>query len=364
MSLSAAFAAAASAASGMGNMVPAADPQTLTREELDRMEDLEVENSGEIELHGILYAIRRMGEHWEQLTSAANADAMVLTGSREEDTQLYSTFRSRFPAMQLGLITEDTLKDTRLHETWRDFLTSQAEQLSEHNMISLLRKNASLGYNDENTMLVPRAQFLCIEIARNREGVNDSCQLRVEMVLDKLAEKKIELQFALSKSDNESLARHLRTLAIDFPILPPKVLKLTGIGRFIHSHCTLSDCDQLSRLGQRLERQWKSGVVISQLQESPNGAVADAASYVIQNWQGIQPSDAAGETGAKVMNEALMQSIVEVAVSAEERAEQQLAPATVDAGVNRTRTARQNHLPLRTGSTPSSAAVQVSRRMA
>eukprot|EP01048_Picozoa_sp_COSAG05_P018740 COSAG05_NODE_2797_length_2628_cov_1.392645_1_plen_338_part_00 len=336
MSLSAAFAAAASAASGVGNMVPAADPQTLTREELDRMEGLEVENSGEIEMHGIMYAIRRMGEHWDLLTSVHTASDLVLSSSREEDTQLYSAFRARFPAMQLDLITEDTLKDTRLHETWRDFLMSQAEQLNEHNMISLLRKDASLGYNDENTMLVPRAQFLCIEIARNRESVNDPGQLRIELLLDKLAERKIELQFALSEPDsNESLARHLRALAIDFPILPPKVLKLTGIGRFVHSHCVLSTCAELSQLGRALERQWKSGVVISQLQQSCNGTVADAAAYVIQNWHGIQPADANSEGGSKLKTGPVPQEKLELVVSAEERREQRLTPATVDLGVNR-----------------------------
>ena len=93
--------------------VRAADASSLTRDEIEHMESLEVENSGEIEMNGIMYAIERMGEHWEVLTSARHAGDVVMTGSREEDTRVYKGFRSRFPTMSLESITEDQLKDTR-----------------------------------------------------------------------------------------------------------------------------------------------------------------------------------------------------------------------------------------------------------
>jgi hypothetical protein len=207
MALAQAFAAAASAAAGIGNVVPAADPASLSQQEIEHMDALEVENSGEIEMNGIMYAVRRMAAHWEQLCAARSADELVLSESREQDTALYSSFRARFASMDVALVREDTLKDVRMHETWRDFLTA-LEHISEHNMISLLRKDAALGYNDENTMLVPRAQFLCVEIARNREGINDCAQLRSDVMLEELTERKCELTDA--RADSVAVARQVR----------------------------------------------------------------------------------------------------------------------------------------------------------
>ena len=47
--------------------------------------------------------------------------------------------------------------------------------------------------------LTRRAQFLCIEIARNREGVNDSAVLRAELLVDELMERKVKLKVAISE---------------------------------------------------------------------------------------------------------------------------------------------------------------------
>jgi hypothetical protein len=44
---------------------------------------------------------------------------------------------------------------------------------ADYNFGSLLRLNAAVDYSDANTAIVPRIQFLAIEIARNREGYNN-----------------------------------------------------------------------------------------------------------------------------------------------------------------------------------------------
>ena len=41
-------------------------------------------------------------------------------------------------------------------------------------MGTLLRVDSHAPYSAENSLLVPRAQFLAIELARNREGCNES----------------------------------------------------------------------------------------------------------------------------------------------------------------------------------------------
>ena len=49
----------------------------------------------------------------------------------------------------------------------------------EHNVVdfnfaTLMRLNSRQDYNEANTIVVPRAQFIAIEIARNRLGFNDN----------------------------------------------------------------------------------------------------------------------------------------------------------------------------------------------
>ena len=68
-----------------------------------------------------------------------------------------------------------------------------------------------------------------------REGHNCPEQLRADALVEVLAEKKVELKMAAS--DPVAVARHLRALATEFPKVPQAVLKLTGIGRYIQTHC-------------------------------------------------------------------------------------------------------------------------------
>ena len=58
---------------------------------------------------------------------------------------------------------------------WRDLLTCMDGRVKDHNFMTLLRPDASLSYDAqrENLFVVPRAQFLMIELARQREGCYD-----------------------------------------------------------------------------------------------------------------------------------------------------------------------------------------------
>lgn len=44
--------------------------------------------------------------------------------------------------------------------------------VEDFNFATLLRLNSHQDYNEANTIVVPRAQFLAIEITRNRNGLN------------------------------------------------------------------------------------------------------------------------------------------------------------------------------------------------
>ena len=47
------------------------------------------------------------------------------------------------------------------------------EVVEDFNFATLLRLDCTGDYSEANTILVTRAQFVAIEIARNREGLND-----------------------------------------------------------------------------------------------------------------------------------------------------------------------------------------------
>ena len=53
-----------------------------------------------------------------------------------------------------------------------DILPFVRAHVEEYNFGTLLRLDCKEGYSEANTTLVPRVQFLAIEIARNRQGLN------------------------------------------------------------------------------------------------------------------------------------------------------------------------------------------------
>ncbi|XP_025026491.1 protein PBDC1, partial [Python bivittatus] len=57
-------------------------------------------------------------------------------------------------------------------QKWRPFCLQFEGAVEDFNFGTLLRLDCRRGYSEENTVLVPRIQFLAIEIARNREGCN------------------------------------------------------------------------------------------------------------------------------------------------------------------------------------------------
>lgn len=59
-------------------------------------------------------------------------------------------------------------------QKWRDFCTYFQNKVEDFSFGTLLRKNCTGEYSEENSILVTRIQFLAIELARNKEGLNKS----------------------------------------------------------------------------------------------------------------------------------------------------------------------------------------------
>lgn len=88
------------------------------------------------------------------------------------DDQIYTLFRRDFPTLNVAYLNEDEMKSPQGKEKWRTFINS-FNKLEDYGYGSLIRVDASKEFSQSNSMLVVRIQFIAIEIARNREGLND-----------------------------------------------------------------------------------------------------------------------------------------------------------------------------------------------
>ena len=87
---------------------------------------------------------------------------------------------------------------------------------------------ASNRYTSENTMVVARSQFLCIEICRNRLGFNDN--IRDSAVVDDL---RCRLQNLLVNLDLPLARSIISRLSRDFGVLDPSLARASGWWSFL-----------------------------------------------------------------------------------------------------------------------------------
>lgn len=115
-------------------------------------------------------AVEHMNIHFN-LISSVSPKILKLT---PKDDEIYKEFRSQFPDLVVGVLNIDDLKSEEAKNKWRPFCNSFEEVIEDFNYATLLRIDSTKDYSDDNTIVVPRIQFLAIEIARNREGLNES----------------------------------------------------------------------------------------------------------------------------------------------------------------------------------------------
>ncbi|KAF2367186.1 Polysaccharide biosynthesis domain [Trinorchestia longiramus] len=124
-----------------------------------------------------MWAIKAM-EHAEihfNILCVVDPKSLKLT---QKDQMLYDAFRENFPDFSVKVLNENALKSKEAKEKWRPFMNDLKTEVEDFSFATLVRIDASGEYNEENTILVTRVQFLCIEIARNREGYNDEIRLK------------------------------------------------------------------------------------------------------------------------------------------------------------------------------------------
>lgn len=109
-----------------------------------------------------------------QLITSVNPSSVRLT---PYDDQIYQTFRQDFPDLKVDVLSDDILKSPEAKVAWRQF-AEKFNKLDDYSYGTLMRADASSEFSPDNSLLVVRIQFLAIEIARNREGLNDEVYRR------------------------------------------------------------------------------------------------------------------------------------------------------------------------------------------
>lgn len=103
------------------------------------------------------------------LLCAVDARLLKLT---PYDDIIYKAFREEFPDLKIDVIDEEELKSPAAKNKWRNFI-EKFNKLEDYSYGTLMRIDSSKEFSPENSMFVVRIQFLAIEIARNKEGLND-----------------------------------------------------------------------------------------------------------------------------------------------------------------------------------------------
>nr|CAG4635165.1 EOG090X0HAI [Alona affinis] len=120
-----------------------------------------------------LWAIKAF-EHAEiyfNLLSSVDPRILRLT---KIDNDIYKHFRETFPKMDVATFSQDEIKTPEAKETWRTFCETYKETVTDYNYATLIRLDSTKEYSEANSIVVPRVQFLAIEVSRNKEGNNDS----------------------------------------------------------------------------------------------------------------------------------------------------------------------------------------------
>ncbi|TGZ58886.1 hypothetical protein CRM22_009383 [Opisthorchis felineus] len=142
------------------------------------MVDVDVKNyvnDPNIELQWAIRSYEHAETHFRLLCSVSDLAGLRLT---RMDDQIYEEFGKVFPDLDVSILSEDQLKSPESKALWRDFCNKFSEELEDYNLATLFRLDASKAYDEHNTCVVPRIQFLALEIARNRRGDNKPEVLR------------------------------------------------------------------------------------------------------------------------------------------------------------------------------------------
>lgn len=222
--------------------------------------EVRVENDVGVEQAGATDTVAYMKAHWESLLRASKLEEECSLS--DQDDHLYKLFRSNFAFLDIVELPEDSIHGQR----WRDVLMGLESRVKDYNMMTLLRRYVHLSYEDpaQELKVVPRAAFILVEVARNKEGCYQGFQVRI------LA-RQVELGLSdlLSAAEGQepgALREALSTLSsLNRGCLPRALLKRLDAGkilRHVHHHVKV---EAAKGAVVKLWGQWKYGFELERI---------------------------------------------------------------------------------------------------
>eukprot|EP00698_Gefionella_okellyi_P003402 TRINITY_DN13181_c0_g1_i1.p1 TRINITY_DN13181_c0_g1~~TRINITY_DN13181_c0_g1_i1.p1 ORF type:complete len:187 (-),score=30.86 TRINITY_DN13181_c0_g1_i1:21-581(-) len=144
-----------------------------------------VSNDARVEEAWAATAFHHAETYFKLISTVSDPSALKLT---QRDNEIYAEFRQRFPTLAVDNLNEEELKSPESKHAWRPFLMEYEGVVDKFNFATLLRLRSGEEYSQDNSTVVPRIQFLVIEIARNREGFNNKKVTRLTAPVATLSE--------------------------------------------------------------------------------------------------------------------------------------------------------------------------------
>ncbi|KAI4253275.1 MAG: hypothetical protein L6R42_007646 [Xanthoria sp. 1 TBL-2021] len=130
----------------------------------------QAENFEDMEKQFAVKAVQQMTTYWAILEKMKGSQLRLT----KLDDEIYDHFKKDFPEFDPAeTINEDTMKSKEGKERWRNFMMAYEKKIDDYNFGTMLRANPKFEYGEKETIFAMRMQFYAIEIARNRQGLND-----------------------------------------------------------------------------------------------------------------------------------------------------------------------------------------------
>ncbi|KAL3998121.1 Polysaccharide biosynthesis family protein [Acanthocheilonema viteae] len=151
------------------------DKSSVAMEEVS-YEVAEYNNDPSFEIAWAIKAAERANIHMSLLLTCNTKELTM----HKKFSIIYDKFRAVFPKMNVEKVTEKELKGENKQQ-WFTFCEYFKEEVEDYNLATIMRIRADGAYSESNTIIVPKIIFLAVEIARNKEGLNESCKESFKM---------------------------------------------------------------------------------------------------------------------------------------------------------------------------------------
>ncbi|KAL8773246.1 MAG: hypothetical protein Q9209_001924 [Squamulea sp. 1 TL-2023] len=130
----------------------------------------QAENFEDMEKQFAVKAVQHMTTYWAILEKMKGSQLRLT----KMDDEIYEHFQRDFPGFDpTETINEDEMKSKEGKERWRNFMMVYEKKIDDYNFGTMLRANPKFELGEKETIFAMRMQFYAIEIARNRQGLND-----------------------------------------------------------------------------------------------------------------------------------------------------------------------------------------------